>query len=94
MVRLDHVDLPSLFTIGPIEIIENDHTRLQKDKIASVTNVKAEIEQFERSFPGMLARRGLHATINDEGPEAAAVLPALCSRPDAVRTVDQLQARL
>jgi hypothetical protein len=88
MGRVDHADLPSRFRISPIEIIENDHTRHQKGKIVCVTNVKPEIEQFERGFPGMLARRGLHTTINDEGPEAAAVLPALCSRPDVVRAVD------
>src|SRR5437868_11676479 len=92
--RFDRADLPGLLRISPIELVENDHTRREKGKIVPVTNMKPQAEKFEHGFPGMPARHGLHATVNDEGPEAAAALRALCSRPDAVRAVDQLQARL
>src|SRR4051812_14603770 len=66
--RLDLADLPGLFLISPIAAIENGDIRLQKGKIASIENEKAEIEQFERSSPCMLARHGPHAPINNEGP--------------------------
>jgi hypothetical protein len=91
---MDRADLPSLFRISPIGTVENGHIRLQKGKIVSIENEKAKIELLERGFPGMLARHGPHASINNAGREAAAVLPALCSWSDAVRAVDQLQARL
>jgi hypothetical protein len=84
-----HINL-GLFKISPIEGLKNCHTRPQEGKVIAMGNEKTKIDQFERSFPRVLTRHGSRsrAPMNDQRSEAAA-LPVLCSRPDAVRAMDQ-----